>query len=359
MADDKYRLLFEASADAIFLTAPDGTIFDANPAATEMFGLSRDEFCRGGRDAILVRDAAFSRALEQRERIGRTSSELTYRRKDGSVFVGETMSVMLPPEGGQTRAFAVVRDVTARRRAEDALRERNEYIEAILEQAPIGFAVHTLDGVARFVSRRFEAIYGVPAGSILSLEDYFDKVYRDPAFREEIRERMVTDVAAGDPARMRWEHLPIVSESGERRYVTAVNIPLPELKEWYGRAEIFWHFCGLGQSNPAHVEHFGMSTVEAMQNGCLPIVFDGGGQREIVENGVSGFRFAGAGELRELTLRAIADPRLRQRLARAARLRGADFSRAVFATQVRDLFRGLAAEYASGKPAAAVGPSGE
>jgi PAS domain S-box-containing protein len=228
MADDKYRLLFEASADAIFLTAPDGTIFDANPAATEMFGLSRDEFCRGGRDAILVRDAAFSRALEQRERIGRTSSELTYRRKDGSVFVGETMSVMLPPEGGQTRAFAVVRDVTARRRAEDALRERNEYIEAILEQAPIGFAVHTLDGVARFVSRRFEAIYGVPAGSILSLEDYFDKVYRDPAFREEIRERMVTDVAAGDPARMRWEHLPIVSESGERRYVTAVNIPLPE-----------------------------------------------------------------------------------------------------------------------------------
>jgi glycosyltransferase involved in cell wall biosynthesis len=138
-----------------------------------------------------------------------------------------------------------------------------------------------------------------------------------------------------------------------------VNIPLPELKEWYGRAGIFWHFCGLGQSNPAHVEHFGMSTVEAMQNGCLPIVFDGGGQREIVENGVSGFRFAGARELRELTLRAIADPGLRQGLARAARLRGADFSRAVFAARVRDLFRGLAAEYASGKPAAAAGPSVE
>jgi glycosyltransferase involved in cell wall biosynthesis len=129
-----------------------------------------------------------------------------------------------------------------------------------------------------------------------------------------------------------------------------VNIPLAELKTWYGRAAIFWHFCGLGQSNPARVEHFGMSTVEAMQNGCLPIVFDGGGQREIVENGVNGFRFSSARELRARTLMAIADPALRQRIVRAARLRGADFSRAVFSSMVRDLFRGLADDYAAGRP---------
>jgi glycosyltransferase involved in cell wall biosynthesis len=129
-----------------------------------------------------------------------------------------------------------------------------------------------------------------------------------------------------------------------------VNIPLAELKAWYGRAAIFWHFCGLGQSNPARVEHFGMSTVEAMQNGCLPIVFDGGGQREIVENGITGFRFSSARELREQTLRAIADPELRQRIVRAARLRGADFNRAVFSARVRDLFQELADGYAAGKP---------
>jgi len=132
-----------------------------------------------------------------------------------------------------------------------------------------------------------------------------------------------------------------------------VNIPLSALKAWYGRAAIFWHFCGLGQSNPANVEHFGMSTVEAMQNGCLPIVFDGGGQREIVENGISGFRFASARELRAQTLRALADPGLRQRVGAAARERGAHFNRAVFAAKARGLFRELAGEYASGKPLAA------
>ncbi len=129
-----------------------------------------------------------------------------------------------------------------------------------------------------------------------------------------------------------------------------INIPLAELKQWYARASIFWHFCGLGQSNPANVEHFGMSTVEAMQNGCLPIVFDGGGQREIVDDGVCGYRFARTGELLERTLAAVNDPKLRLRLGEAARRRGMDFSRSVFAGRVRGLFKELASEYASGNP---------
>ena len=129
----------------------------------------------------------------------------------------------------------------------------------------------------------------------------------------------------------------------------AGQYPPAELKAWYGRAAIFWHLCGLGQSDPANVEHFGMSTVEAMQNGCLPIVFDGGGQREIVEHGVSGFRFASAGDLRQLTLRAIADAELRRTIGLAARTRGADFNRAVFSARVRGLFLGAAGEYAAGE----------
>jgi glycosyltransferase involved in cell wall biosynthesis len=126
-----------------------------------------------------------------------------------------------------------------------------------------------------------------------------------------------------------------------------INIPLSELKQLYARAAIFWHFCGLGQSNPAHVEHFGMSTVEAMQNKCLPIVFDGGGQREIVENGISGFRFATCSELLKYTLTVIRDPRMQKRLNEAAAERGKLFTRTAFATKVRALFTQLKKDYAS------------
>lgn len=132
-----------------------------------------------------------------------------------------------------------------------------------------------------------------------------------------------------------------------------VNIPLSELKKLYARAAIFWHFCGLNRSNPAHVEHFGMSTVEAMQNQCLPIVFDGGGQREIVENGISGYRFSSIRELLDLTLKTIRDPDKRELAGRAAQRRGGDFTRAIFTGRVRGLFRDLAEEYRSGAPLAA------
>ena len=128
-----------------------------------------------------------------------------------------------------------------------------------------------------------------------------------------------------------------------------INISMSELKQLYSRSAVFWHFCGLGQTNPARVEHFGMSTVEAMQNRCLPIVFDGGGQREIVEHGVSGFRFNSIRELLDLTMKLINDQVLSGKLGQAAYERSRLFSRSVFEAKVRQLFKQIADEYANVK----------
>lgn len=126
-----------------------------------------------------------------------------------------------------------------------------------------------------------------------------------------------------------------------------VNVPVSELQAMYQRAGIFWHLCGLFQTEPALAEHFGMTTVEAMQNGCVPVVFDGGGQREIVEDGRSGFRFSGICELLDKTVLLITDLRLRAELAHAARERGKRFTREVFQNQARTFFRQMAERYAS------------
>jgi glycosyltransferase involved in cell wall biosynthesis len=130
-----------------------------------------------------------------------------------------------------------------------------------------------------------------------------------------------------------------------------VDIPFDELKNWYARASIFWHACGLEEQEPHLIEHFGMTTAEAMQNGCAPIVIDGGGQREIVEHGVSGFRFSTLEELCAWTLRLIDDPRLRESIQYAARKRSGAFSRPAFEANVRRLFDVLEREYSTFAPA--------
>jgi glycosyltransferase involved in cell wall biosynthesis len=124
-----------------------------------------------------------------------------------------------------------------------------------------------------------------------------------------------------------------------------VNIAAGELKKLYRQARIFWHLCGLDREDPELVEHFGMTAVEAMQNGCVPVVFAGGGLVEIVEPGVSGMLFSSRAELARQTLTLIREPDRMRTLAAAAQRRGNVFSRAVFESRVRGIFRELLDAY--------------
>jgi len=60
------------------------------------------------------------------------------------------------------------------------------------------------------------------------------------------------------------------------------NLTNSEILKLYGEASIFWHACGLGEKDAHLVEHFGMTTVEAMQNYCVPIVINGGGKEKLL-----------------------------------------------------------------------------
>ena len=139
----------------------------------------------------------------------------------------------------------------------------------------------------------------------------------------------------------------VIEKSGAENIRLKLNIPGDELKSLYNRSAIFWHLCGLDQSDPALVEHFGMTIVEAMQNRAVPIVFDGGGQREIVEHGKSGFRVSSTAELMTFTLKLLREPQLREELGGNALERSKAFTREVFEKKTRDFFSAVLQKYTS------------
>jgi PAS domain S-box-containing protein len=118
----RYRSLFEHSVDAILLTAADGRILMANPAACRLFGWTADELAHM-REEVLVNyaDPKTMAVWAARARAGQFQAELTYLRRDGSTFVGETSSATFGEQNGEKKTTVIIRDVTERKRAEEAV----------------------------------------------------------------------------------------------------------------------------------------------------------------------------------------------------------------------------------------------
>lgn len=118
------------------------------------------------------------------------------------------------------------------------------------------------------------------------------------------------------------------------------NVGHSQLKNLYQKDKIFWHAKGIGvdeHSHPEFTEHFGMTTVEAMAGGCVPVVINKGGQREIVEHGVSGFLWNTPEEWQEYTVRLMQNDALFQKMSTAARDRARLLSREVFVRRFHSL----------------------
>lgn len=111
------------------------------------------------------------------------------------------------------------------------------------------------------------------------------------------------------------------------------NPPFADLVELYGKAKLFWAAPGFGineTDEPERVEHFGMSTVEAMAGGCVPIVQAKGGQKEIIVDGQNGYLWLEEGELVEKSIILIADKMKLDEISQKAIERSKCFSKEIF-----------------------------
>lgn len=119
-----------------------------------------------------------------------------------------------------------------------------------------------------------------------------------------------------------------------------VNVSFSELKKLYGEAKIFWHAAGFGvdeEKYPEKVEHFGITTVEAMAGGCIPVVINKGGQKEIIDSGKDGFLWNTVEELKGFTLNIIGDDNLRKYLLSNAVGKSNNFSTEKFYQNIYNL----------------------
>lgn len=119
------------------------------------------------------------------------------------------------------------------------------------------------------------------------------------------------------------------------------NLSRKELIDLYQSATIYWHAAGYGIDEnicPEAVEHFGISTVEAMAASCVPLVYLAGGQREVLGEDLSGLGWHSQAECVSHTWELMKHPSKVVDLGVKVRERASHFNERTFAKKVNNMF---------------------
>jgi PAS domain S-box-containing protein len=151
-SEARFRTFVDHAMDAFFLLDDRLTVIDVNRQACDSLGYSRDELIgMHPRDFDAGLDESSIERLRQRIAAGETLTfETRHRRKDGTSFPVEISSGQFEPGG---RLLCLVRDVTERKRSEDALRASEERFRTLVQ---FSFDVYwESDAQHRFIRQEF------------------------------------------------------------------------------------------------------------------------------------------------------------------------------------------------------------
>lgn len=169
-SNERFRAMFESNLDGLLITVPTGEIVAANPAACAILGRSEAEICRLGRQGLVApEDPRTSRLLEERRLTGKARGIITMVRGDGTRFEAEISSAIFG-KGAQQRNGLVLRDITDRIKAEEALRESEARFRELFDLESDAILVFTVD-TGRIIQANHAAalLYGMPMERLLTL----------------------------------------------------------------------------------------------------------------------------------------------------------------------------------------------
>jgi diguanylate cyclase (GGDEF)-like protein/PAS domain S-box-containing protein len=186
LAEQTYRSMFENATDGIFQTTADGHYLRCNAALARIYGYDSPEELKASvrniKSQLYVDDDTrprFIRLMKEHDRV--SGFEARIFRKDGTIiWISETARAVRNDSGDFLYYEGFVSDITARKRAEEALRESEERYALAVCGANDGLWDWNLRTSQIYFSRRWKEMLGCSEEQIGSLpQDWFDRVHPD------------------------------------------------------------------------------------------------------------------------------------------------------------------------------------
>ncbi len=234
-SEERVRTLLEGIDDALFVHNEEGRILDCNEAACRRLGYSKEELLSMRTGDIESPEFAetFYERLAQQAAVGRCSFEGTHITKSARrIFVDINTSVI--NYKGQGAVLAVMRDITARKQAEQSLAESQAFYISLVESLPQNIVRKDLQGRVTFANQK--ACFSIGR----TFEDLVGKTDAD-LFPYELAEKYRQDdlrvMQTGESLDAVEDHqLP----SGARIYVHVVKTPVRDSDNNVIGTQVIW-----------------------------------------------------------------------------------------------------------------------
>ncbi|HUT52082.1 MAG TPA: PAS domain S-box protein [bacterium] len=192
-SEKKYRSLFEQSRDVIYITTREGTFLDINPAATELFGYERSEMIGMDVRKIYADPADRDRFKKEVEQKGAVNDyEVRFSKKDGTIMDCLLTSTLRRDASGNITGYqGIIRDVTERKRAEEALKESEARYRLLVDTSPDAIVVTGQNGIITMLNEKALKLFGAEAVKDVQGRKAYEFIAKDfEQQTEEIAQRL-------------------------------------------------------------------------------------------------------------------------------------------------------------------------
>jgi PAS domain S-box-containing protein len=184
----RLRTILRTAMDGFCRVDMQGCLLEVNESYCRMSGYGEQELigrCISIMEALEQPAAIAGRIRKIKER-GWDRFESVQRRKDGSLFDVEVCAQYQPMNGGSM--FVFVKDISKRKRAEDALRSSECRFRAIIDASPVPFGLNDGEQNITFLNKAFVNTFGYDVADIPTLAHWWPKAYPDAEYREWVAE---------------------------------------------------------------------------------------------------------------------------------------------------------------------------
>ncbi|TYO94478.1 PAS domain S-box protein [Desulfallas thermosapovorans] len=175
----KYQILFQSARDIILFVRTDGLIIEANEAAVQAYGYTKEELLHTSiYDLRADQNVSLINSQMEKARTSGILFETQHKRKDGSVFAVEVSSrgVVI---GSEQVLLSIIRDITERKLAEEALCKSENMYRAIFETTASAKIIIEGDGTISLANKEFEKLSGYSKAELEGTKKWMDFVKPD------------------------------------------------------------------------------------------------------------------------------------------------------------------------------------